>query len=107
MLERGKVESFRKQTGDKEEPLILEAGEALQYDSEQVHLAKSSGAQQASTLWKKGVLRFVDTETAKVMEEMETMYGVENLLDVPEEIESTIDISLPSLKLDTHGQVPG
>jgi len=105
ILERGKVEIFRKQTGDKEEPLILEAGEALQYDSEQVHLAKSSGAQQASTLWKEGLLRFVDTETAKVMEEMETLYGVEILMDVPELIDRPLDITLPYVEWDRVGEV--
>lgn len=105
ILERGKVEIFRKQTSDKEEPLILEAGEALQYDSEQVHLAKSSGAQQASTLWKEGLLRFVDTETAKVMEEMETLYGVEILMDVPELIDRPLDITLPYVEWDRVGEV--
>lgn len=105
ILERGKVEIFRKQTGDKEEPLILEAGEALQYDSEQMHLANSSGAQQASTLWKEGLLRFVDTKTAKVMEEMETLYGVEILMDVPELIDRPLDITLPYVEWDRVGEV--
>lgn len=108
ILKTGKVEIFHnqtKQTSEHEKPVILEAGEVLQYDSEQLRRTKSSGAQQASTLWKEGLLRFVDTKTAKVMEEMETLYGVEILMDVPELIDRPLDITLPYVEWDRVGEV--
>lgn len=108
ILKTGKVEIFHnqtKQTSEHEKPVILEAGEALQYDSEQLRRTKSSGAQQASTLWKEGMLRFIDTRTEEVMEEMEMLYGVKILMEVPELSDRPLDITLPYVEWDRVGEV--
>lgn len=103
-LEDGKIKIHHEQKDREEASLVLMPGEAVHFDPDINTLEKTPEDLRPNTLWKDGLLQFRNTSTAKVMEEMEDLYGVKISIEAAGLAERPLDITLPYVEWKRVGE---